>query len=93
MRTFEQAAARQYRYSTRYVVWLVAPDGTKTELGDTSRKSGRGLLNMLQLESVRANLLAIPGMETARCFKHADRLDLTNGYVIRFGDTIRRESV
>lgn len=89
---FQTAARIQYRHNSIYTVYLVAPDGTREYLGTTQRKSGIGLMAILRRDSVQERMKSLPGADTARFTKHADRLALSNGYRIEFGGTIRQES-
>ena len=90
--TFTEAQRRQYLRSTIYVVYLVGPDGEREQVGTTSRKSGAGLMEVLQRGNVQVRVAALPGAATATFRKHADRLEFSNGWALVFGDTIRQES-
>lgn len=90
--TFHEAALRQYRRRTLYVVLLIGPNGEREELGRTIRKSGHGLLDVLSRDYVQERVKLLPNAETACFKKFADRLELDNGWRIEFGGTIRQEA-
>jgi len=90
--TFPEAARRQHLYSSIYTVWLVAPDGTREQIGTTQRKTGSGLRAVLARPSVQERIAKIPGIEDVRLKKTASALIFTNGYRIEFGGTIRQEA-
>ena len=90
--TFEDAARRQYRYSTLYAVFLIGPNGEREQVGATSRKSGDGLVAVLRRESVQERIKQIPGVESATFRKFKDRLEVSNGWKLQFGGTIRQEA-
>lgn len=88
--TFERAARLQRNLHTIYTVYLVGPDGQGEQVGDTQRKSGAGLVEILQRESVQERLRSLPGAATATFKKEAGRLVLSNGWRLEFGGTIRQ---
>jgi hypothetical protein len=90
--TFEEAAARQYNRHTFYAVFLVDPVGNRTRVARTQRKSGTGLIRLLSCDAIRNRLLEIPGIQEVTYKKFADRLELSNGWKIEFGGTIRQEA-
>lgn len=90
--TFQEAARMQYRYHSYYTVWLVAPDGTRTEFGLTQRKSGSGLMAILRSDAGQKRIAGIPGVAAVTFKKTATALILSNGYKIAFGGTIRQEA-
>lgn len=90
--TFEHAARAQYLRSSYYTVWLHGPNGEKELLAHTQRKSGSGLLAVLYRPSVQERVKQLPGAESARLQKFKDRLELSNGWTIRIGGTIRQEA-
>ena len=90
--TFENAAKLQYRYATYYAIILVGPNGERETLGKTQRKSGSGLLLVLERESVQARMREFPGAYSITLKKTASALILSNGWRIEFGGTIRQEA-
>ena len=90
--TFEQAAERQHRYGSYYTVWLLGPDGEREYLGFTARKSGAGLLKFMSGTNTQNRMKQFPNAEALTCTKHKDRLELSNGWKIQFGGTIRQEA-
>lgn len=90
--TFAEAASRQHLYHSYYTVWLVSPTGEREYLNFTARKTGTGLMKILRLNSVQDRIKQFPDAETLTLKKRADRLELSNGWQIKFGGTIRQEA-
>ena len=90
--TFQTATSLQYRHATYYEVVLDIPGKPPEPIGHTQRKSGTGLMVMLQKrEDVKAKLRPIAGIDEAPFRKRADRLEFGKLAVIRFsGDTMRQ---
>jgi hypothetical protein len=91
---FHDAAARQYRRTSYYTVYLVKPDGTRVELGYTPRKTGQGLLALVYSAAGQATIkIHVPDMNTVEITRRGPGgLDLSNGCRIEFGGTIRQEA-
>lgn len=88
-----QAARQQYLRKTSYTVVLAGPEGQRHELGTTDQHSGRGLLTISA--SVYAQKVIAQSMGDASevtFVKRADRLQLSNGWAVIFGGTIRQEA-
>lgn len=90
--TFDEAARAQYRRHPIYTVWLVGPAGEREQIGATQRKSGDGLLKVIARESVQERMRRFPDAESLRCAKRKGGLELTNGWRVEFGGTIRQEA-
>lgn len=90
--TFEQAAARQHNRHSIYDVHLVAPDGGRTLVARTQRKSGVGLIRILESPRFQARIQAMPEMTEATFRRKAKALLFSNGWRLEFGQTIMQEA-
>jgi hypothetical protein len=91
--TFEQAARRQYRRGTFYVVYLVGPAGERERLGRTQRRNGAGLRSFLRLPTVQMRFGKFPDSGSIVITrKTASTLEFSNGWRMEFGGTIREEA-
>jgi hypothetical protein len=91
--TFEEAARKQYLYSSFYTVWGVDRQGERIYLTCTQRKSGRRLIGLLSIAGpVREWVLGVPGIMDTDFKKTATSVSFSNGYRVEFGDTIRQEA-
>ena len=89
---FADAANRQYLYSSYYTVWIVSPAGERTYLGYTPRKTGTGLMLVLQREEVYGAIFGIMGTSEVTYKKSAAAVTFNNGWRVTFGGTIRDEA-
>jgi len=90
---FAKAAADQHRANSFYTVFLVnTATGERTYLGSTARKTGTGLMLILEKSYVQDHIATLPGMAEATFRKTATALVISNGYRIEFGGTIRQEA-
>jgi len=88
---FEKAASIQYLRKTQYTVEIVSPEGVVTRLGSTSRKSKDGILHLIRNNlHVQAKFLEVCGDGNYKKTKEGIKLD--NGFLIRFGNTIRQDA-
>lgn len=92
MMSFEDAAATQYRYRTIYTVVLCGPNGERELAGTTSRKSGTGLRAVMRRESVLNRLKETGDIETMTWKQVAGRIEMSNGWSLGFGGTLREEA-
>jgi len=90
--TFEQAARKQYLRKSFYTVWLIGPHGERESLGSASRKSGSSLVAILGEKAVQERVSRLPNASTATFKKRANCLEISNGWRIEFGGTIRQEA-
>jgi hypothetical protein len=92
---FQEAAEMQYLRSSYYTVWVVSPEGTRTYLGCTARKSGTGLINVVTGSGHKKFCEVFSGLDsnlTTLEKKTKDTLILRAGWKVTFGGTIREES-
>lgn len=86
--TIQEAHRRQYLRHTFYTVFLIGPDGSRSHVANTQRKSGMGLIKIMQSDNVQARVRMWPDAETITFKKYADRLEFSNGGRLEFGGTL-----
>lgn len=90
---FQTAARVQYLRTSIYTVWLVSPAGERTQIGTSQRKAGTALLSVLTRPENLDAFRAKAGDISAVTFKKkAGRVELSNGWRVEFGGTIRQEA-
>ena len=91
--TFREATRKQYLRNSYYTVHLVGPNGQRETIGQTARKTGTGLMLILTTEANLNRLRSLAGDLSKVSFKkRSDRVELSNGWRVEFGGTIRQEA-
>jgi len=92
---FETAANRQHLRNSYYTVWVVSPTGNRHYIGYTARKTGTGLIKVVEgsgWDKFKEIFKDLPEEIRTLEKKTKDTLFLKDGWKVTFGGTIREES-